>query len=117
MSTENLFWVYERVQELAHKHELVSLPSCCSERLFKSSYNITVANTTIATQALIAALRCKAYRDGMLCPAAGTVVVRAVAAARETDPHKRVVITGMGVASVFGNDVEHFYDWCAADLM
>ena len=40
--------------------------------------------------------------------------MRAVAAARETDPHKRVVITGMGVASVFGNDVEHFYNWCAA---
>ena len=28
----------------------------------------------------------------------------------ETDPKKRVVITGMGVASVFGNDVEQFYN-------
>jgi 3-oxoacyl-[acyl-carrier-protein] synthase II len=29
---------------------------------------------------------------------------------RETDPKKRVVITGMGVVSVFGNDVTTFYD-------
>jgi hypothetical protein len=40
--------------------------------------------------------------------AAGAVVVRA--AVKGTDPHKRVVITGMGVASVFGNDVEQFYN-------
>ncbi|XP_037485776.1 3-oxoacyl-[acyl-carrier-protein] synthase I, chloroplastic [Triticum dicoccoides] len=38
--------------------------------------------------------------------------VRATSAApqRETDPRKRVVITGMGLASVFGNDVDTFYD-------
>ncbi|KAL8538746.1 hypothetical protein ACS0TY_000671 [Phlomoides rotata] len=29
---------------------------------------------------------------------------------RERDPRKRVVITGMGVVSVFGNDVDVFYD-------
>ncbi|XP_043709337.1 3-oxoacyl-[acyl-carrier-protein] synthase I, chloroplastic-like [Telopea speciosissima] len=29
---------------------------------------------------------------------------------REKDPKKRVVITGMGVVSVFGNDVDVFYD-------
>nr|CAB3458835.1 unnamed protein product [Digitaria exilis] len=29
---------------------------------------------------------------------------------RESDPKKRVVITGMGVVSVFGNDVGTFYD-------
>ncbi|KVH91808.1 hypothetical protein Ccrd_006183 [Cynara cardunculus var. scolymus] len=29
---------------------------------------------------------------------------------RETDPKKRVVITGMGLVSVFGNDVDTFYD-------
>ena len=29
---------------------------------------------------------------------------------RETDPEKRVVITGMGVCSCFGNDVDTFYD-------
>jgi hypothetical protein len=28
----------------------------------------------------------------------------------EADPNKRVVITGMGVASVFGNDVDTFYN-------
>lgn len=38
--------------------------------------------------------------------------VRAVttAMARETDPKKRIVITGMGLVSVFGNDYEKFYD-------
>lgn len=29
---------------------------------------------------------------------------------RETDPKKRIVITGMGVVSVFGNDVDTFYE-------
>ncbi|PAN25333.1 hypothetical protein PAHAL_4G293400 [Panicum hallii] len=44
------------------------------------------------------------------------VSVRASAAAaaaaprRETDPKKRVVITGMGLVSVFGNDVDAYYD-------
>jgi 3-oxoacyl-[acyl-carrier-protein] synthase II len=41
--------------------------------------------------------------------------VRAAAAAstapqRETDPRRRVVITGMGLASVFGNEVDAFFD-------
>lgn len=29
---------------------------------------------------------------------------------RETDPKKRVVITGMGLVSVFGNDADAYYD-------
>lgn len=37
----------------------------------------------------------------------GSVVVRAAA---EKDPKKRIVITGMGVVSCFGNDVDKFYD-------
>ena len=37
----------------------------------------------------------------------GSVLVRA---ALETDPKKRVVITGMGVVSCFGNEVDAFYD-------
>lgn len=41
---------------------------------------------------------------------AGTALVQAINGVRETDPKKRVVITGMGVASVFGNDVEQFYN-------
>jgi 3-oxoacyl-[acyl-carrier-protein] synthase II len=32
------------------------------------------------------------------------------ALARETDPRKRIVITGMGLCSVFGNDYNIFYD-------
>ena len=38
-------------------------------------------------------------------------VAQAVSAPkREKDPKKRVVITGMGLVSVFGNDVNTFYD-------
>jgi 3-oxoacyl-[acyl-carrier-protein] synthase II len=39
--------------------------------------------------------------------ASATVVA---APRRETDPKKRVVITGMGLVSVFGNDVDAYYD-------
>jgi len=35
------------------------------------------------------------------------LVVRA-----ERDPTKRIVITGMGIASVFGNEISTFYDSC-----
>ena len=38
-----------------------------------------------------------------------SLVVRA-AVARETDPKKRIVITGMGLCSVFGNDPDTFYE-------
>jgi len=34
---------------------------------------------------------------------------------RESDPKKRVVITGMGVVSVFGNDVGAYYDRLLAE--
>ena len=29
---------------------------------------------------------------------------------RETDPKKRMVITGMGLVSVFGSDIDNFYN-------
>jgi len=38
------------------------------------------------------------------------MAVQAAAVKRETDPKKRIVITGMGVCSVFGNDTGVFYD-------
>lgn len=40
------------------------------------------------------------------------LTVRAAVAApqRETDPKKRIVITGMGLVSCFGNDIDVFYD-------
>ncbi|XP_043720829.1 3-oxoacyl-[acyl-carrier-protein] synthase I, chloroplastic-like [Telopea speciosissima] len=43
---------------------------------------------------------------------ASVVVVPKTSSApkREKDPKKRVVITGMGVVSVFGNDVDTYYD-------
>ncbi|KAJ9565470.1 hypothetical protein OSB04_001436 [Centaurea solstitialis] len=37
-------------------------------------------------------------------------VISAAAPKREKDPKKRVVITGMGLVSVFGNDVDAYYD-------
>ena len=41
---------------------------------------------------------------------AGSVVVRAAAAFAPRDASQRIVITGMGIASCFGNDVDTFYD-------
>ena len=38
------------------------------------------------------------------------VIASATALKREKDPKKRVVITGMGLVSVFGNDVDTYYD-------
>ncbi|KAJ9558248.1 hypothetical protein OSB04_012862 [Centaurea solstitialis] len=38
------------------------------------------------------------------------VVAFATAPKREKDPKKRVVVTGMGLVSVFGNDVNTYYD-------
>ncbi|KAH0461369.1 hypothetical protein IEQ34_008944 [Dendrobium chrysotoxum] len=38
------------------------------------------------------------------------VAAAAIAPRRETDPKKRVVITGMGLVSVFGNDVDKYYE-------
>ncbi|KIY93892.1 3-oxoacyl-[acyl-carrier-protein]synthase I [Monoraphidium neglectum] len=40
---------------------------------------------------------------------AGSVVVRAAAAAAR-DPSKRIVITGIGCCTVFGNDPDTFYN-------
>jgi 3-oxoacyl-[acyl-carrier-protein] synthase II len=42
------------------------------------------------------------------CITASAITVSAPC--RETDPKKRIVITGMGLVSVFGNDVDKFYD-------
>uniref|UniRef100_UPI001CB9BAA8 3-oxoacyl-[acyl-carrier-protein] synthase I, chloroplastic-like n=1 Tax=Erigeron canadensis TaxID=72917 RepID=UPI001CB9BAA8 len=45
-------------------------------------------------------------------PNGTNIIMSAVTSApkRETDPKKRVVITGMGVVSVFGNDVDTYYE-------
>jgi hypothetical protein len=47
---------------------------------------------------------------------AGSVVVRAAAPAPR-DPKKRVVITGIGCCTVFGNDPDTFYNKCVAKNM
>ncbi|KAI4368091.1 hypothetical protein MLD38_016693 [Melastoma candidum] len=44
-------------------------------------------------------------------PAAATIRCSTAAAPkREKDPKKRVVVTGMGLVSVFGNDVDAYYE-------
>jgi len=53
----------------------------------------------------VTAVRSTASRPA---PARRTVTVRAIGGS--TDPSQRVVITGMGVVSAFGNDVDKFYD-------
>ena len=45
-----------------------------------------------------------------LPPTARSVAVRAAAVTPRTDPSQRIVVTGMGIASCFGNDVDTFYD-------
>ena len=48
-----------------------------------------------------------AHASSLPLPSTPVLVVRA-----ERDPSKRIVVTGMGIASVFGNDVNTFYDKC-----
>nr|GMC57867.1 3-oxoacyl-[acyl-carrier-protein] synthase I, chloroplastic [Ipomoea batatas] len=38
------------------------------------------------------------------------VVFASAAPKREKNPYKRVIITGMGLVSVFGNDVDAYYE-------
>ena len=45
----------------------------------------------------------------------GSVRVQASASPR-TDPKQRIVVTGMGIASVFGNDCDVFYDKYATEI-
>mmetsp|Transcript_3708 Transcript_3708/g.8901 ORF Transcript_3708/g.8901 Transcript_3708/m.8901 type:complete len:473 (+) Transcript_3708:73-1491(+) len=57
----------------------------------------------------VATRRCPAPRASITTGRKARVMV-VTAMARETDPKKRIVITGMGVCSVFGNDYNTFYD-------
>lgn len=41
---------------------------------------------------------------------ARSLSVRAAAVTPRTDPSQRIVVTGMGIASCFGNDIGTFYD-------
>lgn len=43
-------------------------------------------------------------------PRCGRKIKAVASPKRETDPKKRVVITGTGLVSVFGSDVDTFYD-------
>lgn len=76
-----------------------------------------LAMTTMQAPAAVpsfAGLRPRRSSVAARAPAAAShgrrsLVVRA-AVARETDPKKRIVITGMGLCSVFGNDPDTFYE-------
>lgn len=52
-------------------------------------------------------------QSGLICssgPKCRTIRVMASAPKREIDPKKRIVITGMGLVSVFGSDIDKFYN-------
>lgn len=81
------------------------------------SHPLAAAATAVAMQSLLlptaAAAPVAAPRGRRSLPGRLSVRASATAAAaprRETDPKKRVVITGMGLVSVFGNDVDAYYD-------
>ncbi|TVU12200.1 hypothetical protein EJB05_45833, partial [Eragrostis curvula] len=89
-----------------HRHHPLLLLTLAAAAAAMQSLLLPTASAAVAPAA--------APRRGRL---PGRVSVRASAAAstaaaprRETDPKKRVVITGMGLVSVFGNDVDTYYD-------
>ncbi|KAJ0049087.1 hypothetical protein Pint_14900 [Pistacia integerrima] len=59
-------------------------------------------STSVQLHVMVAALKCRKIK-AMASPTVS-------APKRETDPKKRVVITGMGVVSVFGSDIDTFYN-------
>lgn len=63
-----------------------------------------------AAAAPAAAPRGRRALPGRVSVRAAATAAAAAAPRRETDPKKRVVITGMGLVSVFGNDVDAYYD-------
>ncbi|KAJ4963207.1 hypothetical protein NE237_023146 [Protea cynaroides] len=52
----------------------------------------------------------KKQKQSWMKPISASASMTSSAPKRQKDPKKRVVITGMGVASVFGNDVDVYYD-------
>lgn len=73
----------------------------------------TVAHSSAAlagARSAVANRRTVSARSTRVATTARRVRVVTTAMARETDPKKRIVITGMGLVSVFGNDYEKFYD-------
>ncbi|PKA60869.1 3-oxoacyl-[acyl-carrier-protein] synthase I, chloroplastic [Apostasia shenzhenica] len=55
--------------------------------------------------------RCRSVKPpARMAGVRAAVAPTATAPRRETDPKKRVVLTGMGMVSVFGNDVDKYYE-------
>lgn len=53
----------------------------------------------------------KCFKIAVKCGRIRAMASPAVSAPkRETDPKKRIVITGMGLVSVFGSDIDNFYN-------
>ncbi|KAJ8527034.1 hypothetical protein K7X08_029511 [Anisodus acutangulus] len=69
-------------------------------------YNGLRAIETVQMPASSAAYKPKAVKCGRVRAMASPVS----APKRETDPKKRIVITGMGLVSVFGSDIDNFYN-------
>ncbi|CAN4127199.1 unnamed protein product [Withania somnifera] len=70
-------------------------------------YNGLRAVETVQMPASSAAYKPKAVKCGRIRAMASPAVL---APKRETDPKKRIVITGMGLVSVFGSDIDNFYN-------
>ncbi|XP_060211015.1 3-oxoacyl-[acyl-carrier-protein] synthase I, chloroplastic-like isoform X1 [Lycium barbarum] len=70
-------------------------------------YNGLKAIETVQMPASSAAYKTKAVKCGRIKAMASPIVS---APKREIDPKKRVVITGMGLVSVFGSDIHNFYN-------
>lgn len=74
----------------------------CGKVWFVPMFCDFIANDSNLLRCFIIAVKCGRIR-AMASPAVS-------APKRETDPKKRVVITGMGLVSVFGSDIDNFYN-------
>ncbi|KAM0059887.1 putative beta-ketoacyl synthase, thiolase, beta-ketoacyl synthase, active [Helianthus debilis subsp. tardiflorus] len=75
--------------------------TCNSALVFKSKDSVNNG---------VSLLQCNRSKASKSLPIKAMAALNISSPKRETDPKKRVVITGMGVVSVFGNDVNTFYE-------
>ncbi|XP_076904001.1 3-oxoacyl-[acyl-carrier-protein] synthase I, chloroplastic-like [Bidens hawaiensis] len=90
---------------------MTSITTTCSSGLVLKKKEKLLSTNNAGSMLQFNRLNWSARTSGSKCR---TIKVMAAATGsapkRETDPKKRVVITGMGLVSVFGNDVDTFYD-------
>lgn len=87
----------------------VSGPLSLKNICWKRGNNVDSGNSLlqISTKKSVSSVR-RRNQSSRASPRASTLTT--APPERETDPKKRIVITGMGCVSVFGNDVDTFYD-------